>query len=66
MELKLWLAQFLANNRDPQVAEATLKAFLAKQPKLYELHFGLGKLYQAMKRNEEAQAAYQKIIDLDE
>ena len=65
VQLKLWLTQFLANNRNPELAETTLKGFIEQQPKLYELRFALGKLYTAMVRVADARAVYQQIVELD-
>ena len=65
VDLKLWLAQFLASNRDPDLAETTLKGFIEKQPKLYELRFALGTLYAARQQFEPALAVYGEVVRLD-
>jgi tetratricopeptide (TPR) repeat protein len=51
---KLQYAQFLANNRDPEVAESTLKGYAAGNPEIYEFRFALATLYEAMARRSDA------------
>ena len=66
VELKLWLVQFLANNRNPELAETTLKEFITRQPKLYNFRFGLGKLYTVQQKYGDAREVYQAVIALDD
>jgi cellulose synthase operon protein C len=65
-QLKLWLAEFLANQHDLKLAETTLLEFIDKQPNLYELRFGLAKVYRALKQDDNAVAVYQEVVKLDE
>jgi tetratricopeptide (TPR) repeat protein len=65
-ELKLWLAEFLANQRDLPLAATTLHNFIDKQPNVYELRFALGKVYRTMGQDDDAVAVYQEIIKLDD
>ena len=41
------LAEFLANNRDAQAAEDTLKEFVKAEPQVYQFRFALARLYEA-------------------
>lgn len=65
-QLKLWLAEFLANQRNLALAEATLLDFIDKQPNVYELRLGLAKVYRAQRKDDDAVALYQEVIKLDE
>lgn len=60
---KLSLVEFQAKSVDAEKAITTLKAFIEKEPKSFELRSALAKLYEATNKPEEAKTTYQAIID---
>jgi|LNFM01.2.fsa_nt_gb tetratricopeptide (TPR) repeat protein len=60
---KLSLVEFQAKSVDAEKAINTLKAFIEKEPKSFELRSALAKLYEAANKPEEAKTTYQAIID---
>lgn len=64
-QLKLWLAQFLADNRNPLLAQTTLEQFIIKQPDNFALQFALGQLYAGTGDRDKAETVYREIIQRD-
>ncbi|MBI3441422.1 MAG: tetratricopeptide repeat protein [Proteobacteria bacterium] len=59
----LVLADFLISRRGVAQAETELLAAIKANPKIYELRFGLAKLYVQTNANDKAEQTYRAIID---
>lgn len=65
MQARLGLVQFLAQARSPEVAEETLKRFVAELPDVPQLRQALARRYEATGRDEEALALYRELAAQD-
>jgi len=64
-EAKLTYVDFLASQRSVERGTQVLQEYIAREPKNYDLQFGLGTLQQRAKHADEAIATYNKIIAAD-
>jgi tetratricopeptide (TPR) repeat protein len=62
---KLAYVEFLTVQRSPERGVEALREFITREPKNYELQFGLGSLQQRSNHPEDALATYQKILAAD-
>ena len=62
---KLFHAQYVGNNINPEAAEASLKTYIAADPEIFEFRFALGQVYVMTRQFEKAQGVYEDIVGLD-
>ncbi|HTU58427.1 MAG TPA: tetratricopeptide repeat protein, partial [Polyangiales bacterium] len=62
---KLAYVDFLSTQRSPERGMQALQDFITREPKSYQLQFGLGELQMRNKRVDDAVATYNKIIESD-
>ena len=59
---KLAYIDFLATQRSPDAATRALEGYIAREPKNFDLQFGLGALQQRFKQTDQALVTYNKIL----
>jgi len=59
---KIAYVDFLSSQRTPERAMAAMRDFVTREPKNYELQFGLGALQQRYNRTDDALVTYNKIL----
>ncbi|MEJ1964436.1 MAG: tetratricopeptide repeat protein [Gammaproteobacteria bacterium] len=64
-EAKLGYVEFLVAQRSPERGMKALQDFIAREPKNYELQFGLGTLQQRTNHADDALATYGRILASD-
>jgi len=65
VETKLTYVEFLASQGSPERGQKALEDFIAREPRNYELRFGLGALQQRNNQVDAALATYGKILEED-
>ena len=64
-EAKLGYVDFLVSQRSPERGMKALQDFIAREPKNYELQFGLGALQQRTNHVDDALATYRGVVAAD-